>query len=134
MSYRLMARNRADRYRISVDEYVRYGRDGFLVVRDLVPRAEVDELERHAADLLHGRVSVEGVEPPPPAATEEQLLRRFTRIHQLHRVDPFSERFMLHPRVLDVLEALIGPDVLALQTMLFYNPPGKGGQGWHQDA
>ncbi len=29
---------------------------------------------------------------------------------------------------------LIGPDVLALQTMLFLNPPGRGGQGWHQDS
>ena len=45
-----------------------------------------------------------------------------------------SERFLLHARILDVLEALIGPDVLALQTMLFFNAPGMGGQGWHQDA
>jgi ectoine hydroxylase-related dioxygenase (phytanoyl-CoA dioxygenase family) len=41
---------------------------------------------------------------------------------------------MLHPRVLDVLQAIIGPDVLALQTMLFLKPPGKPGQGWHQDS
>jgi ectoine hydroxylase-related dioxygenase (phytanoyl-CoA dioxygenase family) len=41
---------------------------------------------------------------------------------------------MLHPRVLDVLEVLIGPDVLALQTMLFVKGPGKPGQGWHQDS
>jgi ectoine hydroxylase-related dioxygenase (phytanoyl-CoA dioxygenase family) len=36
--------------------------------------------------------------------------------------------------VLDVVESLIGPDVLAMQTMLFLKPPGKPGQGWHQDA
>lgn len=41
---------------------------------------------------------------------------------------------MLHARVLDVLEVTIGPDVLALQTMLFLKPPGKPGQGWHQDS
>ena len=41
---------------------------------------------------------------------------------------------MLHPRVLDVLEVLIGPDVLAMLTMLFLKPPGKPGQGWHQDS
>jgi chlorinating enzyme len=52
----------------------------------------------------------------------------------LHRVDATSERYLLHPRALDVLEALIGPDVLALQTMMFFNAPGTGGQGWHQDA
>ena len=41
---------------------------------------------------------------------------------------------MLQPRILDVLEALIGPDVLALQTMLFFKQPGQPGQGYHQDS
>jgi len=117
-----------------VEEYGAYHRDGFVVARGLVSKEEVAELERHAMDLFHGRVAVPGVEPPAPSATAEELLQRFTRVHMLHRVDAVSERFLLHPRVLDVLEALIGPDVLALQTMLFYNPPGRGGQGWHQDA
>ena len=52
----------------------------------------------------------------------------------LHRKLALHERYLLHPRVLDVLEVLIGPDVLALQTMLFLKPPGKPGQGWHQDS
>ncbi len=52
----------------------------------------------------------------------------------LHRQMELHERYMLHPRVLDVLEVLIGPDVLAMQTMLFLKPPGKPGQGWHQDS
>jgi ectoine hydroxylase-related dioxygenase (phytanoyl-CoA dioxygenase family) len=41
---------------------------------------------------------------------------------------------MLHPRVLDVVETLVGPDVLALQTMLFVKRPGSSGQGYHQDS
>jgi ectoine hydroxylase-related dioxygenase (phytanoyl-CoA dioxygenase family) len=52
----------------------------------------------------------------------------------LHRVLPIQERFLLHPRVLDVLEALIGPDILALQSMLFFKQPGQDGQGYHQDS
>lgn len=40
----------------------------------------------------------------------------------------------MHPRVLDVLEAIIGPDVLALQSMFFLKWPGPRGQGYHQDA
>ena len=36
---------------------------------------------------------------------------------------------MLHPRVLDVIQALVGPDVLAMQSMLFLKPPGGSGQG-----
>src|SRR5690606_19182769 len=63
-----------------------------------------------------------------------ERVQHYLRIHNLHRVLEIHERFMLHPRILDVLEALIGPDVLALQTMLFLKGPGKPGQGYHQDS
>ncbi len=132
--YRAKATERPDRYRVKVDEYIFYRRNGYLIVRNLLAPDEVDELLTFASDLLYGRELLPGMEPPPADATEEQLFSRFSRIHMLHRVHPIAERYLLHPRVLDVLEALIGPDVLALQTMLFLNPPGKGGQGWHQDA
>gem|GEM_PF-2920536 len=79
MSYRVLAPQRADRYKVSVDEYRRYHLDGFLVVRRLVPLDEVEELKAHAMDLLYGRVQIPGVDPPPPDATQEQLLTRFTR-------------------------------------------------------
>lgn len=134
MSYRVIAGDRADRYRVSVEEYAGYQDAGYLVVQGLVAQWEVEELRGHAMDLLCGRATLPGMAPPAEGASESDLLARFSRVHMLHRVDAVSERFMLHPRVLDVLEAVIGPDVLALQTMLFYNPPGRGGQGWHQDA
>ncbi|MEO0586272.1 MAG: phytanoyl-CoA dioxygenase family protein [Planctomycetota bacterium] len=71
-----------------------------------------------------------------PAAhlTPEQKAQQFLRIHMLHRQIALHERYLLHPRVLDVLEVLIGPDVSAMQSMLFLKPPGKIGQGWHQDS
>ena len=52
----------------------------------------------------------------------------------LHRELEIHERVMLHPGVLDVVEGLVGPDVLALQTMLFVKRPGAEGQGYHQDS
>jgi len=55
MAYRVIAPQRADRYRVSVDEYCAYWRDGFLIVRHLVPLEEVEELKRHAMDLFYGR-------------------------------------------------------------------------------
>jgi len=134
MSYKSIAVQRPDRYKVSVDEYRGYQRYGFLVVKGLVPVAETEELKQYAMGILMGDAKVPGIEPLPPDATQEQRLTRFTRIHMLHRKDAMNERFLLHPRVLDVLEALIGPDVLALQTMQFFNPPKHGGQGWHQDS
>jgi phytanoyl-CoA hydroxylase len=96
---------------------------------------EVRELTGHVDDLLAGRVEIEDA----PAfgddnVTAEARLDRLLRIHMLHRRLEIHERFMLHPRVVDVVAALVGPDVLALQTMLFVKRPGSGGQGYHQDS
>jgi len=121
-------------------------------VRGLVSPEEVSELRQHTEDLMQGRlpeqtrmmserdpnrdqgVTAQGLEAPPAHLSPEEKAQYFLRIHMLHRQLELHERYMLHPRVLDVLEVLIGPDVLALQTMLFLKPPGKPGQGWHQDA
>lgn len=132
MAYLPHAVDRLDRHRIAAEDYRAYGRDGYLVVRGLVPKSDIGDMYGHSDDVLHGRVRVPTVEAPP--SMDDGDLAAFTRVHMLHRLDPPSERMFLHPRVLDVVEALIGPDVLALQTMLFYNPPGMGGQGWHQDS
>jgi phytanoyl-CoA hydroxylase len=122
-------------YAVSVDEYVRFRTDGFLIVRGLVAPGEVQELLDHVDDLLSGRVEVPGA----PAfgddnKTVEARLDHLLRIHMLHRRLEIHERYMLHPRVLDVVQALVGPDVLALQTMLFVKRPGSSGQGYHQDS
>jgi hypothetical protein len=115
-----------DRYTVSVDEYVRFRSEGFLIVRGLVATDEVQELLSHVDYLLTGRVEVPGA--PAFGAdnkTAETRLDHLLRIHMLHRRLEIHERFMLHPRVLDVVQAFGGPDVLALQTMLFVKRPGS---------
>jgi chlorinating enzyme len=123
-----------ERYRVSVEEYVTFHQQGFLIVRGLVQPDDVQELRQHSEDLMHGRVDVPGLEPPPPGAGAREIERRYLRIHMLHRVLEIHERFLLHPRVLDVLQALIGPDVMAMQSMFFLKFPGGEGQGYHQDS
>ena len=81
-----------------------------------------------------GGVTCQALEAPPAHLSPVAKAQYFLLIHMLHLRLEFHERYLLHPRVLDVLEAIIGPDVLALQTMLFLKPPGKPGQGWHQDS
>ncbi len=147
------AQTGSDRTLVSVDQYARFKRDGFLVVRGLVSPEQIAELKQHTEDLMQGRlpeqqgrlmaerdlqrdggVTVQDLESPPVHLSPTEKAQFFLRIHMLHRKLELHERYLLHPRVLDVLEVLIGPDVLALQTMLFLKPPGKPGQGWHQDS
>ena len=120
---------------VSVDEYVHFHEQGFLIVRGLYSGGEVQELLDHVDDLIEGRVTVPGAlafgaDNKTPEARLEHLLR----IHMLHRRLEIHERYLLHPRVLDVVAALVGPDVLALQSMLFVKRPGSPGQGYHQDS
>ncbi|MDQ3539418.1 MAG: phytanoyl-CoA dioxygenase family protein [Chloroflexota bacterium] len=141
----------SDSYRVSVNEYATFRRQGFLVVRGLLAADEVAELRNHTEDLMQGRlpeqalhelqrgdhasgVATQQLAAPPADLSPEEKADYFLRIHMLHRQLELHERYMLHPGVLDVLQALIGPDVLALQTMLFVKGPGKPGQGWHQDT
>ena len=42
-------------------------------------------------------------------------------------------RYLAHPVIVDVLTHVIGPDVKAMQSMLFIKAAGKPGQAWHQD-
>lgn len=121
-------------YRVSVQEYVTFREQGFLLVRGLVPQNDTEEMLEHMDNLLAGRESIPGVESPPADWSPEQKLGYWQRVHMLHHVLPMHERFLLHPRVLDVLEALIGPDVSALQSMLFFKQAGQPGQGYHQDS
>jgi phytanoyl-CoA hydroxylase len=96
---------------VTVEQYTHFRREGYLIVRDVVARHEVDELLEHMAALPD-----------------------VVRIHMLHRRFEIHERFMLHPGVVDIVAGLVGPDVLALQTMCFLKPPGAPGQGYHQDS
>lgn len=123
-----------ERYRVSVGEYVRFHEAGYLIVRGLLNADEVAEIRQHSEDLMYGRVTVPGLPAPAPGLPPEEVERRFLRVHMLHRHLEFHERYLLHPRVLDVIEALIGPDVMAMQTMFFIKAPGGAGQGYHQDS
>jgi phytanoyl-CoA hydroxylase len=97
---------------ISIDQYVQFREQGLLVVRGVLSPGEVRELLDHVEADIH--------ETP--------------RIHMLHRELEIHERYLLHGGIVDVVAALVGPDVLALQTMLFVKPPGSPGQGYHQDS
>ena len=132
-------------YQVSVREYVHFREQGFLVVRGLMAPEEIEELRVHTEDIIHGRLALPGVGPAAygDAATHSGIVdatrvgeieRRYVRIHMLHRQLEIHERYLLHTRVLDVLQALIGPDLMAMQTMLFLKPPGSDGQGYHQDS
>ncbi|MCY4073095.1 MAG: phytanoyl-CoA dioxygenase family protein [Chloroflexi bacterium] len=60
-------------------------------------------------------------------------LKAFPRLIHMHRWDQISLDWMLEPRLEAVFVQLLGKAPLAVQTMLYFKPPGARGQALHQD-
>src|SRR4051812_37997215 len=91
---------RDDRYRVSVEQYIAFRRDGYLIVRDLVGADDIAELRRHTDDLMQGRlpeqvgtrmaerdvsrdtgVTTQGIDAPPAELSPQEKAQWFLRIH-----------------------------------------------------
>lgn len=103
-----------------------YRENGFLVLLDALAAAEVDELNAEAALICRGqRGALEGTGQPNAAVssmdglTDEAVLRQFLCIHQPHKCSPIVNRYLAQPHLVSVLTNVIGPNVKAMQSMLF---------------
>ncbi|KAH7316871.1 hypothetical protein B0I35DRAFT_461460 [Stachybotrys elegans] len=130
----LFTRDKYDPVQLSVDDYRKLQSDGFVKIEALIPHEDVQEMSLHMDRVIQGAETAKGFPAIDPSMPEAERVERFSRVHNAHRVHPLHERFLLHPRILDVLEQLDGPDVLALQSMAFFKQPGHPGQGYHQDS
>ena len=120
-----------------------YDEWGFAVLADALDGAEIDAVNDDALRLCRGDYGqiTYGYPSPndtgPAAAsdggTDEDVLRRFLCIHYPHKVSPAAYAALAHPRVVAGLTEVIGPNVKAMQSMLFIKSEGKPGQAWHQD-
>jgi ectoine hydroxylase-related dioxygenase (phytanoyl-CoA dioxygenase family) len=111
-----------------------YQRDGFVVCPELLSLDEVDALRGETLRLSRGeRGQVAGLAPAGPDATDEDVLRGVLCIHFPHKLSQPMRGLLSHRRVVEILTSVIGPDVKAMQSMLFVKAEGKPGQAWHQD-
>ncbi len=96
-----------------------YDRDGFAIVRQVLDSELLEELNRHIDWLIERHPELE------PEGLGCHLIAD----------DPFWVRFLSDPHLLDVAEALIGPDIALFAADYICKPPrtGKGVQ-WHQDG
>jgi ectoine hydroxylase-related dioxygenase (phytanoyl-CoA dioxygenase family) len=121
---------------IAFDTYrAQYREQGYFVVPDLLDRAEIQRF-RDVIDALFERSravtksdAVFDLEPDHSAAQP-----RIRRIKAAHRVDPVFADFMRHPRLVEVLTAILGSNVRH-QYVKLNSKVADGGAPleWHQD-
>lgn len=112
---------------LTTDELACYRRDGFVVPRFGFVGRELAELQALSDKLIRENAAILG--HPLPGAH----VRRDASTGMV--CDGGLVRFATHPRLLDLIEQLVGPDVILWHSSLFHKPPEIGpSTPFHQDA
>jgi len=112
----------------------RFDRDGYVVLPDALSPAEVAELKDEALRIFRGdHGAIRGLTAGAADEPDDEVIRRYACIHDPHKLSTVIRAALAHARVVAALTELIGPNVKAMQSMLFTKGEGKPGQAWHQD-
>jgi phytanoyl-CoA hydroxylase len=119
-----------------------YHRDGFLVFEELFRPDEVTALLSRLEDLVRERVPCpEGVRMQVEPAVQRGEASAASPMERLRKVEGLVEheeafaRLAADPRVLDVMQDLIGPDIKLFRDALMMKPPRHGSaKPYHQDS
>jgi phytanoyl-CoA hydroxylase len=107
---------------------------GYAVLTGVFSPGEVAELRAEAVAVCRGqRGPVDGLGPSDPDEPDDEVIRRYLCIHHPHKISPALEATFARPCIVSALTAIIGPNIKAMQSMLFIKAEGKPGQAWHQD-
>jgi ectoine hydroxylase-related dioxygenase (phytanoyl-CoA dioxygenase family) len=108
-----------------------FQQDGYVVAPGIFLADEVARFRQHYMDLRAA-----GTYPGDFAAVDlhsRDPLKKYPRMINMHRWDDLSLQFLLHQRLRQWLTTLLDEEPFAVQTMLYFKPPGARGQALHQD-
>jgi hypothetical protein len=109
------------------DEIAAYHRDGFVVPRYRLPDSAVAQLQALTLKLVEDNPDLTGqhmVGPHIPGSGVQNL-----------KSSPGWMDIATHPRVVDMIEALVGPDIILWGSGIFYKRKLAGpATPWHRDA
>ena len=132
---------------LAADRIEQYQRDGYYVARGLFSPEEVAHYRSHFMNLREGQAHPGDYVGAPierilgdSAKTGDLLfedkpdpLKQYPRMIHMHRWDEVSLQWFIDARINEHLTSLLGTEPYAVQTMLYFKPPGARGQALHQD-
>ena len=112
-----------------------YDINGYVVIDALLSQDEIATLLAETVAIARGkRGDVRGITPASDEQDDDAVLAQYLTVQFPHKASPLiRDDFIAHPKIAEILSVLIGPDVKAMQSMLFIKKSGKPGQAWHQD-
>ena len=110
-----------------------YKENGYFIYENALTPAEIADLRNETTHICRGEAGpVRGLQAAD-GLSDDEMLRRYVCIHFPHKISQTMHDYLGHPAIVDVLTSVIGPNVKAMQSMLFIKASGKPGQAWHQD-
>ncbi len=126
---------------LTAEQIEAYNRDGYVVVEDLLPPAEVDALRERVREYTHGGRPWGGIKVQIEPRIERGELSvahpgdGIRKIDLLVQNDDLFRHLGLHPNIVSILEQILGPDIKMFRNSLLLKPPEVGSvKGMHQDS
>jgi hypothetical protein len=105
--------------RATAEQVAFYREQGYLKMGRIFDDDELGALRDHVDEMIANL---------PPGKRPEEMDRP-------HFEDPWLFRYLTHPRVLDIIEGFIGPDIILWSSHFITKPQGDGkAVPWHTDG
>ncbi len=116
---------------VTVQDVEAFATQGWLMVPALYDETEVAFYLEHYMYMHAQREESLGWEKLDRRSSDP--LQRFPRMGMMHRWDSLSAEWLVDPRLNAILTTLLAREPFAVQTMIYFKPPGARGQALHQD-
>ncbi|MFW6059609.1 MAG: phytanoyl-CoA dioxygenase family protein [Phycisphaeraceae bacterium] len=123
----------------SLDEQVEFfKREGFLVLRNVLDRDDLEELDRALQDIIDRRESLTPVREGFDLEKKQDPTTGRPAFRKIGGITAYSDAFdklMRHPRILDRLHPIMGDTIQLWRDVCMMKPARVGREKpWHQDS
>ncbi|XP_017786931.1 PREDICTED: phytanoyl-CoA dioxygenase, peroxisomal-like [Nicrophorus vespilloides] len=107
-----------------------YEENGYILFKKLVPEGDIDICHQRFLDVCNGKVKVFTVMRDKTLRDKGETRGEYlvNKIQELLEDDVFYDYYAAHPRVVEVIKNIIGPNVTAIHSMLINKPPHSNTQ------
>ena len=127
--------------KLSEERISQFWEDGFLIVENMFDEDEVATLLEYAENVASGKVPhiLKGLLQVEPGVVKgdvqaESYADSLRKMSHLAFCDEVFASHARSPKILDIIESLLGLDIKLYQDQLFMKPPRIGSrQPYHQD-
>jgi len=134
----------AEKFHLTPRQIQQYKDDGYVIVKNVITREHAEDLKRRSRLIVTGEVDEE---VNPKSLVRDVRVAKgkvmvddpelgMWKLMDPDKYDPVFSDYPLTPKFLDVVEGLVGPDILAFLLMVIYKPPGMADavHHYHQDG